>query len=256
MVALAIPGVPLSLAVGESMQLRAVVVYSDGTATPPAAEVLWRSSNNAVLTLWPGGVLVAVGSGDATITASAGELTGSVAVAAARPVSDGRHVQGRVVDCVSGAGIAGLSLRFRQLPDGLRTETTTDGAGAYAIDLPAANYVVQTDERDIGVLLVRVGGPAFRGELLVNGPGCIARYGTIIDAVTFRPVAGASVTYGGVTALTGPDGWYRLDHSCAGSILGGTTGIRVTHPEYAEAFQITGRGLNSITRIDLDLRRP
>jgi Bacterial Ig-like domain (group 2) len=252
---LAIPGVPTSLAVGESLQLRAIVIRTDGSTTAPPAEVVWRSSNEAVVTMWPGGMLVALGPGDATITASAGELTGS-AVLATRAVGDVRHVAGRVTDYVSGAGVAGLRLRFNRNIVGLQAETTTDSAGGYAVDLPVANYGVTADDQGLGSLFVRVSGPAFRGDFLVNGPGCVARYGSIIDAATFRPVAGATVSYGGVSAVTGLDGWYRIDHSCAGSVLGGTAAITVTHPDYLNVVQPTGRGLSLINRIDFDLRRP
>ena len=79
---LAIAGVPASLTVGESRLLRAVVVTSDGSGAPPPTEVVWRSSNDAVVSVGPGGVLVAVSPGSATITAAAGDLTTSVALSA------------------------------------------------------------------------------------------------------------------------------------------------------------------------------
>ena len=64
----AIAGTPVSPGVGESFQLRAIFVYTDGSSTPPRGEITWRSSNDAVLAVWPGGMLVARAPGEALQT--------------------------------------------------------------------------------------------------------------------------------------------------------------------------------------------
>src|SRR5687768_3839889 len=67
----AIAGSPVSPGAGESFQLRAILVYTDGSSTPPRGEITWRSSNDAVLAVWPGGMLVTRAPGEATISATA-----------------------------------------------------------------------------------------------------------------------------------------------------------------------------------------
>jgi hypothetical protein len=47
-----------------------------------------------------------------------------------------------------------------------------------------------------------------RGDFCVHVTGCIARYGTVVDNRTRRPVCGATVAVGGITAGTDPTGWF------------------------------------------------
>jgi hypothetical protein len=78
----------------------------------------------------------------------------------------------------------------------------------------------------------------------------------VIDGATYRPLVGAAVTYGGVTATAGPDGWYRLDLGCGGTVPGGTSVVEATHPEYARVWFTSTRGLSRVDRFDFELRRP
>jgi hypothetical protein len=70
--ALTINNLPRSLRIGESVELTASVTLPNGT-TKLADGVAWRSSNPAVATVSPTGVLSAVGSGGVDIVASAFE---------------------------------------------------------------------------------------------------------------------------------------------------------------------------------------
>ena len=94
---------------------------------------------------------------------------------------------------------------------------------------------------------------------LVNGGTCAARYGTVIDAVTRQPIAGARVTRAGTTE-TDAAGRYRIDIGCEprfdwGS---GTTTISVQHPAYQGAFELDGRregtSFSGIRRVDFALQ--
>jgi hypothetical protein len=102
-----------------------------------------------------------------------------------------------------------------------------------------------------------VTGSGYRGDLLVRGGTCISRYGTLADARTLRPVGGATVSLGGQTAISEPDGWYRIDLGCpsTGTIGFNTTFMRVSHPNYAMREQVVGRGIQRVSRLDVDLER-
>ena len=251
--ALLIVGAAPSVGVGDSQQLRAAMTFSDGTSAPPAGDVTWTSSNDAVYSLWPGGLAVAVGPGAATITASAAGLTASTTLAVEARPEGLRRVQGRVLDARSGSGVADAIVDF-WTPSPSK-ETRTDAAGGYALDLPPGVREVTVNGVGAGFMRVRVGGPAFRADLYIPASGCTGRYGLVADATTHRPVAGATIRYAGVEAVTGIDGWYRLDHSCTGPVSGGTASITASHLEYAEYLGVSGRGLTGYWRHDVEMRR-
>jgi hypothetical protein len=244
-----------TLGVGESVQLSAVIAYSDGTREP-AANATWTTSQASVCALWAAGVAVALSPGPVTITATAGELTTAVSLTVEARAGATRRVQGVILDLASGAPVPSAPVRFDNFGGGAFLTTTSDASGRYAIDLPAVNVFANVPGGGGGWLRVRVGGPAFRGDVYANTGACLGRYGLVIDAVTFRPIAGATVHYGGGVAQTGADGWYRIDHPCVGSVSGNTITVQATHPDYEPAREFTGRGLSSMTRLDLEMRRP
>ncbi|OLC42250.1 MAG: hypothetical protein AUH43_23075 [Acidobacteria bacterium 13_1_40CM_65_14] len=99
-------------------------------------------------------------------------------------------------------------------------------------------------------------GSAYRGDFLVRAGTCVSRYGTLVDARTLRPVAGATVSLTGSKTTSGADGWYRIDLGCPTSNpVGGTTEMTVEHPSYVPRSVIVGRGVVGVTRRDLDLER-
>ena len=103
---------------------------------------------------------------------------------------------------------------------------------------------------------VWITGRAYRGDLLLDSGTCVSRYGTLTDVRTLRPVTGATVSLGGGTAISGADGWYRIDLGCPQTNLpGGTTFMHVTHPNYVPRQQVVGRGIQGVRRLDLDLER-
>jgi hypothetical protein len=160
-----------------------------------------------------------------------------------------------VLDFASQAGLAGVTVGFGATFPAIEFQTTTDASGAFALDVPAGELVAYLDGVFAGTMAVHVGGPAFRGDLYANFGSCVSRYGSVIDADTFQPVAGATVSLAGQTAVTGADGWYRLDFDCTGQIGFGTTFIYVTHPGHQGFQRVVGRGISGTSRIDALLPR-
>jgi hypothetical protein len=103
-----------------------------------------------------------------------------------------------------------------------------------------------------------VTGSTCRGDFLVNPGGCAFRYGTLADAQTRRPVAGAKVSWGlnGHT-VTEIDGWYRIDLNCPPSPpeIYSTGLFSVSHPNYVDPYLLEYGGARGATRLDLDLQR-
>jgi len=67
-----------SLALGLTQQLAAIGSYSDGTAQDITSVVHWNSSDTSILTVSAGGLVLAVGGGNANVTATLGSASKSV----------------------------------------------------------------------------------------------------------------------------------------------------------------------------------
>lgn len=171
------------------------------------------------------------------------------------PSPNGEVVRGRVLDFRTQAGLSGVVVRFVGESVSVDARATTDASGSYAISVPIIGpSTVSVDGVPVGT--VRVTGRASRGDLLLDRGTCISRYGALTDARTMNPVAGATVSLGGRTAISGADGWYRIDFGCPEpSLPGGTTFMYVTHANYAPREQVVGRGIQGVRRVDLDLER-
>ena len=168
------------------------------------------------------------------------------------------RVQGRLTDFASAAPMGGVTIAFGLDGTALDLRTTTDGNGAFSVEVPAGRVYAAIDGQIVAELAIHVGGPAHRGDLLGNGGDCISRYGVVTDALSFQPVAGATVSLGGRSVVTGPDGWYRIDLGCVDDPFNNsnTTFMRVTHPAYREFSRVLGRGIHRVHRIDAELLRP
>lgn len=77
---------PVSLTVGATEGLQATV--RDGSGTVAGGTVAWTTSNAAVATVSSTGLVTAVGAGSATITATAGSVSGTAAVTVRVPVRE------------------------------------------------------------------------------------------------------------------------------------------------------------------------
>jgi hypothetical protein len=164
-------------------------------------------------------------------------------------------VVGQVLDFQSHAGVPGATVSFGDvlspavLPGDPRS--ITDGGGAYQLALMPGQYHVWIDDNYRGEVVIRNG--VNRTDLLVRDGGCAVRYGTIADARTGQPVAGATVSLTGVTAVTAADGSYRLDFGCRGPFaFAGTIDMLVNRAGYETRSVPAGRGENLINAIRQD----
>ena len=171
------------------------------------------------------------------------------------PSSNSVSIRGHVLDFRTQVGISGVVVQFAAESQVADIRATTDASGSYVMSVPIFGpLTVSVDGVFVGT--GRVTGPTYRGDLLIDSGTCISRYGTLADARTLRPVAGATVTVGGGTTISGADGWYRIDLGCPTMNLpGNTTFVYVTHPNYTPRQQVVGRGVQGVRRVDLDLER-
>jgi hypothetical protein len=167
-------------------------------------------------------------------------------------------VTGLVLDFQTNAAVPGATVSFggllsaTVLPDDPRA--LTDGTGSYQLALMPGRYHAWVDSVYRGEALVWTG--LNRTDLLVRDGGCAVRYGTIADATTGRPIAGAAVSLVGVMATSGSDGSYRLDFGCRGPFaFSGTIMMSVSRAGYRTRSLSAGRGENLINAIrqDVDL---
>lgn len=234
------------LLVGESAQLRALVTYSDGSVINASTAATWKSSDDTVYQILPNGTVSALAAGRATITATWALLSETI-VLTAEP-----SVRGRVTDFRTSAGVPSVVVQLTGQSEDRRA--TTDASGAYVMPMPSIGvFTLVVDSRDAG--RVRLTGSDYRGDLVIDSGPCISRYGTLADARTLKPIAGATVRLAGKTATSGPDGWYRIDLGCpsTGTLGFNTTILYVEHPNYMPRSMVVGRGVQRVHRLDLDL---
>jgi hypothetical protein len=159
------------------------------------------------------------------------------------------RVTGRVIDFATNAGVSGARVAFGDIT------ATADASGSYTLTLPATGrFEPLVDGAWMGIS--RPTAPTYRGDLVIHGTGCVARYGIVSDAATHRPIAGAMVTLAGTTT-TDADGWYRMDFGCPPNGLFGfnTIAITVAHPLYADGSESVGRGIFGVSRLDVEMQR-
>ena len=201
----------------------------------------------------------------AVLFASAG--CGTPSPAAATPTSEYAvartgvtvPLSGRVLDFTSNVGIPGATVEFGGLDFSGRfvpaVTAVSDGTGSYKTAIAAGTSAfVEIDKAWIGQVQA---GQDYRGDFLVRWGTCVARYGTVADALTLRPIAGANVTLSGTTVVTGASGWYRIDLGCPSNGLVGfnTTFVSVSHPDYPSRSFVAGRGVFGVSRMDLSLQK-
>jgi hypothetical protein len=157
-------------------------------------------------------------------------------------------VSGHIIDYSSGASVPNVTFRLGD------QQFVSDVTGAYAATLLVARYTITVEgERDTsGGMDVR--GPWTRGDLLVHGGACRARYGQISDSFSGHPIAGATVSLNG-KLTTDSDGWYLSDGGCSGCGACNTTYIYVSANGYVSKSQLLGRGYSEVQRLDIPLDR-
>jgi len=119
---------PAILGLGETLQFTATVRSASGTVIDHAT-VEWSSSDAAVATVTPSGLVTAVGSGAAQVQATFANATGSAAVT----VTNATVLRNVIVYATEEFGLSELAVVN---PDGSgRRRLTTDGRGYFAPDI-------------------------------------------------------------------------------------------------------------------------
>ena len=137
------------------------------------------------------------------------------------------QISGTVRDFGSSAGIANAKVRLGN------TEATSDAQGRYAMNVVGNLYNVTVNDVQLGQVSAR----SSRNEvdLLVNGGTCRTWYGTIVDASTGSPIAGADISFAGVNAQSLAAGTYRIDLGCDVDHAGGTGFMTIKRSGYKDA---------------------
>jgi hypothetical protein len=165
-----------------------------------------------------------------------------------QPGSNGQvQVAGTVRDFQTNAAVGGARVTFDNVT------AMTDANGVYSLTVQAGQYTISIDGERIAV--VNLKDRTYRGDVYVHLTGCIARYGTVVDSWTRRPVPSATVSVGGMSVVTDRAGWFRLSLGCPGVPCIGfnTTFLTITHPDYRSGSFIAGRGVCFVERVDYEL---
>ena len=140
-----------------------------------------------------------------------------------------------------------------------RWRSVSGPGGFFEVTLDSASYFVVNYENTVSApALVRVPFKSYETDLLVNADGCVFRYGTVIDAASREPVAGARVSHVGFSTQTDSSGKFALDLGCGRTWYGiGTSQIRVDHPAYETAgtFDNRAEAMSGVRRVDFELQR-
>jgi hypothetical protein len=163
-------------------------------------------------------------------------------------------VSGKVFDFTTRAPLAAAVVDFRTDIQTPYLSVITDNSGQYVVELPHRGaYNVSVNNGPFGQMYAE--GRDYRGDLLADTGTCVARFGTISDAVTGRPLGGAKVSLGSV-AISASDGWYTLDLGCPEPVVGGgTTLVTVELSGYEPRQQVVGRGIQRVSRLDIPLKK-
>jgi hypothetical protein len=138
---------------------------------------------------------------------------------------------GRTVD-PTGAPVANVTLNL-MASDRIIGTATSATDGSFRIDGIAPNsytillHVNGGPEQSGG--LIRLLGGLNPHDVLVST--CKIPYGTVHDAATGRPIAGAKVTIFYLDTTTDANGRYQLDFGCE-YVPGSTIIMRAEHPDY------------------------
>ncbi len=179
---------------GATAQLTAEAFDANGNPAA-GAELLWRSSDVAVLTVNTGGLVTTAGAGTATITATAG-----AASSAATVTVTGFTLSGTVTDSrIEGLAVPGVVLR---LSNGTREFTTTDDEGQYRfsnvlgqVDVAVTSatqwvrskvqVTVDSEDRTLDFVLEHTGLPPYAGTVWVTPDILGPSDPTSLESVTY-----------------------------------------------------------------------
>ena len=173
------------------------------------------------------------------------------------PSPDARTISGTIRDVRTNAPAAQVPVTWHARGNDYAVlgsaAATTDAAGRFTVRLPNAGYYAVTFDHLPGhaAAIVRYAAAA---DLFVMPEGCNwIRYGTIVDAATGRPIAGARISASGKSTVSGADGSYFLDWGCSNPA--GARNTVVEHAAYASAnqFAFDQDAVRGIARLDFAL---
>lgn len=187
---ISISNAPQSLSVGSSMQLEAAVTPNDYIG-----RVSWKSSDPSVLRVLSNGKVVAVGQGEAVITASVGECTSSVTITVTGEQPGESDLTGVSLDRYT------LTLYAGEEAEQLTATLKPEGTEA-AIHWTSSNQTAATVSQDgkvtplaAGVTVVTAAAGDYRASCIVTvQPERVRVTGIRFDEPTHTLMMGSTVT--------------------------------------------------------------
>lgn len=150
------------------------------------------------------------------------------------PSTSGVTVSGRIVDFQTRTGVEGVTVEW-----GLRdswTTATTDKSGAFTVPVKTTglfDVAVRGVSPSFPSASIYVSDPQYSTIVYTGQSDCPRMYGRVFDARTSQPIAGATVDWIQVRALTTADGSYEVNLGCRPEGYGsGTSAVEVSHPQY------------------------
>lgn len=187
---ISISNAPQSLSVGSSVQLEAAVSPEDYIC-----HISWKSSDNSILRVLSNGKVVAVGQGEAVITASVGECTSSVTITVTGEQPGESGLTGVSLDRYT------LTLYAGEEAEQLTATLKPEGTEA-AIHWTSSNQIAATVSQDgkvtplaAGVTVVTAAAGDYRASCIVTvQPERVRVTGIRFDEPTHTLMMGSTVT--------------------------------------------------------------
>lgn len=148
------------------------------------------------------------------------------------------NVAGKVLSMESRQPVANAQVVFSDAHD-VPFETISAADGSYSIaGLTPGFYSVRAGAQLAGNVRLDAGVNA--RDLFVADSKCIVQYGTVRNAQTGKPIAGAKVSIFNREVTTSADGTYSIDFGCNGTVQGSTILIQASADGYTP-FQVMTR---------------
>jgi hypothetical protein len=147
--------------IGGTAQFSATASLSNGIIQTVTSQAAWQSSNGSVATVASGGLVTAIGAGEADISASYQNVSGQRHVSVARPTFT---VSGMVVDTTSNSPLSGVQLTIVDGTNGGKSATSSNGnyaltgvlPGSFSVSATATGYNTNTRSVTITAADVRL----------------------------------------------------------------------------------------------------
>lgn len=230
------PGVVNSIITGTVIDASSGAAIAGASVTVGAVTATTGATGTYTISIAPGSYTVTAGAPGYTGSSAEVTVTSGVTVVqnfALRPLPAGvvnGIIRGTVTDALSGLSIAGASVTA----GGIIAATDASGnynisiaPGAYIVTVSASGYASSSTASDVVVVS---GGTASVNFILQPLPAGVVNSiirGTVTNASSGIPVAGASVTAGSITATADANGNYNIN------IVSGTYTLTVSASGYS-----------------------